>query len=85
MSSYRYMHVSFIWLEGCEHCSGIWADEGELQQIEEWLVNREQRAASRPEHLLAVAHYEREHERQVEGKQIIAHMMRWLKMRARLR
>jgi Zn-finger nucleic acid-binding protein len=85
MSSHRYMHVSFIWLEGCERCSGIWVEEGELQQIEEWLVNREQFAASRPEHLLAVDQYEQEHVRQVDQKRIMAHMMRWLKMRARLR
>lgn len=84
MQPYRYMHASFIWLDGCERCSGIWADEGELQLIEEWLLNRSQRAAARPEDLAALDTYTTEHERRIDQKRAMAEVMKWWKMRARI-
>lgn len=81
---YRYMHASFIWLDGCERCSGIWADDGELQLMEEWLLNRSQRVAARPEDLAALESYESEHEQLIDQKRAMVEVMKWWKMRVRM-
>ncbi len=84
MEPYRYMHASFIWLDGCQRCSGIWADDGELQLIEEWLLNRSQRVAACPEDLAALDAYATEHQRLMDQKRAMVEVMKWWKMRVRM-
>ncbi len=49
MRRFRYMYSSPVFLDSCDNCGGIWIDNGELQQMREYIESaRDGRLAPTP-------------------------------------
>ena len=46
MSQYRYLYSSPIMLDSCNHCGGIWIENGELKAMAEYVRTCEQETAA---------------------------------------